>query len=40
MKDKIDYTPARIRPTINTPFRVLVLFTVAVLTIIIVTRAS
>lgn len=40
MKVKIEYTPVRIRPTITTPFRVLVLFTVAVLTVIIVMNAA
>jgi|GEM_PF-2532080 hypothetical protein len=40
MKAEIEYTPVRIRPSINTPFRVLVLFAFAVITMIIVANAG
>lgn len=40
MNGKIEYTPVCIRTVVNTPFRVLVLFAIAVLTVIIVVNAS
>ena len=36
----IEWTPVQIKPVINTPFRVLVLFVVAVITVIIIINAS
>lgn len=36
MMIQVEYTPVRIQPSINTPFRVLVLFVIAVLIVIIV----
>lgn len=35
----IEFTPVRMQPVINTPLRVLVLFVLAVLTVIIVLNA-
>lgn len=36
----IEWTPVQIKPVFNTPYRVLVLFVVAVLSVIIVINAS
>ena len=36
----IEWTPVQIKPVINTPFRVLTLFVVAVITVIIIINAS
>lgn len=37
---EVEWTPVRVQTVINTPFRVLVLFVVAILVVIIVINAS